>query len=227
MSEPSASLIGRREPERSIGVESSGEADGRCTAGDGAVTDAELVRRAQDGDAAAFAGLVVRYQGRVFNTCYRMCPNHADAADLTQSAFLKALEALPKFEARSQFLTWLFRIAVNLCISHRRQRARRPTVALADHRLQLGDPAEPGVAAPEEAADVIAEKNELCGQLQSALVRLPDEFRAALVLKDIEGMDYAAIAAVLEVPLGTVKSRIHRGRLMLRELLLEPDVNRG
>ena len=185
-----------------------------------------LVLRAQRGDQSAFAALVSKYQHRVYNTCYRMCHNHADALDLTQSAFLRALEALPRFQARARFFTWLFRIAVNLTLSHRRAQLRRPTLTLRQFDND-GRPAEPvanrGPGNPSEGA----EQAELRQRLENALDRLEDEFRAAVVLRDIESLDYAAIAEILDVPVGTVKSRIHRGRLMLRELLTQEEPELG
>jgi len=181
-------------------------------------TDAELVQRAQQGAPAAFAELVSRYQDRVFNTCYRMCHNEADALDLTQGTFLRALEGLPGFRHGSGFYTWLFRIAINLTLSHRRTRSRRSTASLAGR----GDdePARDVPAPPSQSAvSAPAEQRELQERVAWALAQLDEEFRAAVVLKDIEDMDYAQIADVLGIPVGTVKSRIHRGRLLLRELL--------
>lgn len=170
-------------------------------------SDAELVRQAQRGDAAAFAELLTRYQDRVFNTCYRMCHNEADALDLAQATFLKVLENLAQFRGRASFYTWLFRIAVNVVLSHRRARLRQ--AAALDEARDAGT----------RPAPATVEQHELRERVAWALQQLDEEFRVAVVLKDIEDMDYAAIAEVLSVPVGTVKSRIHRGRLMLRELL--------
>lgn len=178
--------------------------------------EAELVRQAQRGDPDAFAELVARYQDRVYNTCYRLCHDHADALDLTQTTFLKALESLPRFESRSGFHTWLFRIAVNLALSGRRRSARDPKTPLEN----------PGVR--ERASEAAGRANSVARQLEqlelqqrveAALAGLDPELRAAVVLKDIEDLDYASIAEILDVPIGTVKSRIHRGRLALREML--------
>ena len=190
-------------------------------------SDAELISRAQGGDRTAFGELVVKYQDRVYNTCYRMCHNHADALDLTQTAFLKALEALPRFQARAGFFTWLFRIAVNLTLSHRRDQSRRPILSL--QRNDDERPFEPAASDQTDEPDRRAEQVELRRRLEAALEHLDDEYRAAVVLRDIERLDYAAIAEILEVPVGTVKSRIHRGRLMLRELLerKEPQLGVG
>jgi RNA polymerase sigma-70 factor (ECF subfamily) len=187
--------------------------------------DADLVACAQRGEATAFAVLVARYQDRVFNACYRMCHNHADALDLTQSAFLRALEALPQFEARSNFYTWLFRIAVNLAASQRRRERRRERRRWESEATRAGG-SEPATGPEEDPAERVAE-TEALGTLEEALGRLEDEYRVAVVLKDIEEMDYATIAEILEVPVGTVKSRIHRGRARLRELLTAKEPERG
>ncbi len=192
-------------------------------------SDAELVSRAQRGDPAAFSELVVRYQDRVYNTCYRMCHNHADALDLTQTAFLKAFEALPRFELRAGFFTWLFRIAVNLTLSHRRARSRRPTLSLHWSDDDEERPFDPPAANDSDDPAEHAGRVELHQRLEAALGELDEEFRAAVVLRDVEELDYATIAEILDVPAGTVKSRIHRGRLMLRRLLEqeEPQVGTG
>ena len=188
--------------------------------------DAQLVSRTQRGDPGAFEALVVKYQDRVYNTCYRMCHNHADALDLTQSAFLRALEALPRFEARATFYTWLYRIAVNLTLSYRRAKSRKPALSL--HHADDDRPSFEPAADPEDSDPAQhAGQAELRGRLERALDCLDQEFRVAVVLRDIEELDYATIAEILEVPVGTVKSRIHRGRMMLRELLEEQEPNCG
>lgn len=188
--------------------------------------DADLVALAQGGEASAFAALVRRYQDRVFNTCYRLCHNHADALDLTQSAFLRALEALPRFEARANFYTWLFRIAVNLAMSQRRQQHRLERHGWGRQGTGRPGAAEP-VSRPQDDPARLAGEAEYLGRLEQALSRLEEEYRVAVVLKDIEGMDYATIAEILDVPVGTVKSRIHRGRMRLRELLGAKEPGRG
>ncbi len=187
-------------------------------------SDAELVRQAQRGAPAAFAALVSRYQDRVFNTCYRMCPNHADALDLTQTTFLKAMEGLRQFQGRSAFYTWLFRIAVNLTMSHRREQ-KRPV-----HTLDAGgdgDPPREAQAARDTDVAEPVERAERRERVAAALAQLDAEFRAAVILKDIEDLDYATIAEILNVPVGTVKSRIFRGRMALRELLRDERTTVG
>jgi RNA polymerase sigma-70 factor, ECF subfamily len=183
------------------------------------LSEAELVERAQRGESAALAELVSRYQDRIYNVCYRMCHDTADALDLAQATFLKALEALPRFQRHASFFTWLFRIALNVCISHRRQKTRHRTLSL--ERLTSAADESHAEIADKRAADVAqpAEQREQHARIEWALAQLDEEFRAAVILKDIEELDYAAIADILCVPVGTVKSRIHRGRLLLHELL--------
>lgn len=178
--------------------------------------DAELVRLAQAGETSAFTALVARYQDRVFNTCLRLCCNQADAADLAQNTFLRALESLSQFRASSGFFTWLYRIAVNHFVAQRRSERRRSELLAAhirtDARLRSDDH-----DAPVPGAQL--EQRELHARLERALARLDEEFRVAVVLRDVEDLDYDQIAEIVGVPVGTVKSRIHRGRMMLREML--------
>lgn len=182
------------------------------------LADALLVRRVQAGDAHAFAELVGKYQERVFNACLRICGQRDDAADLTQDAFLKAFSAINEFRGASAFYTWIFRIAVNLALSHQRKRRLRTAASLDSgegdaslaQRLPDGanhDPAAPAVAV--ETRNAVAD----------ALASLDAEHRVAVVLRDIEGCDYQEIADILELPVGTAKSRIFRGRMALRALL--------
>jgi RNA polymerase sigma-70 factor (ECF subfamily) len=202
-----------------------------CARIDSATPDEVLVAQARAGDAPAAAALIERYQDRVYNLCYRMCGHEADAADLTQATFLKALESLPSFELRSSFYTWLFRIAVNAALSHRRSLRRRPMHSLDGTDLGGMDSADrphrPPVASAGPSPLRRLELAELHERVAGALARLAEEFRAPVVLRDMEELDYHEIAEILAVPVGTVKSRIHRGRLMLRELLVGEGLSRG
>lgn len=184
--------------------------------------ETELVARAQAGDQAAYGALVERYQDRVYNTCYRMCQNHADALDMTQTAFLKAYEAMPRFKAEANFYTWLFRIAVNVVLSRRRLDRRRMALSLDASVDEEARPRSELLADWRERVDASAE-NEQQQLLAKLLDKLEPDFRVAVVLKDVEDLDYATIASIVGVPVGTVKSRIHRGRMMLRELYLREE----
>lgn len=182
--------------------------------------DAVLVEQARNGDMTAFSHLVNRYQDRVVNTCWRMCGCLDDAQDIAQEAFLNALQSIGSFRGKSGFYTWLFRIAVNLSLSHRRKRARRPTLSLhtgEDDPMQ-GDAAA-RLATVDDDPSARLHARETQRLVADALEELDDDHRAVLVLRDIEGFDYAGIAEVLELPVGTVKSRLARGRLALRERL--------
>ncbi len=185
--------------------------------------DSELVSQCQNGDPAAFEQLVGRYQDRVFNLVYRLAGHYQEAQDITQDVFLRALEHIGSFRQQAQVYTWLFRIAVNLAISRRRRHQRLRFVPLEaaaggqdnDGEATAGDPQNPRQQRPEE----LAEQDERQRQVARAVAELDEEFRSVLVLKDIEGLDYQEIADVLELPLGTVKSRLHRARSELRARL--------
>ena len=187
--------------------------------------DAALVEQCRKGDMQAFGSLVAKYQDRIFNMVYRMCGRRADAEELTQEAFLKALERIAQFRGHSQFYTWLFRIAANLTISHRRRGGRVRFQSLTGPEEFEQSQADALTAAmarrrnpPPEAAAMAAETNR---RVMKALEELDDEFRLVVVLCDMEDMDYAQIANVLGVPVGTVKSRLHRARCMLRDKLAD------
>jgi len=188
-----------------------------------AFDDLILVQRFRQGDMESFSLLVAKYQDRIYNMLLRMCGKPADAEELAQEAFLRAMERIGQFHGRSKFYTWLFRIAANLAISHRRRGGRIKFHSLSgpeDGDSSAGDAITSPLAAkrqsgPQEAA-VTAETHQ---RVMDALGELDDEFRLVVVLRDIEEMDYAQVADVMNVPLGTVKSRLHRARMMLRDRL--------
>ena len=170
--------------------------------------DDELVRRYLAGDGDAFTTLMERHQQRVFAVCMRVLGNGEDAADAVQDAFLSALRKLSQFRGDALFTTWLHRIAVNACYDILRKRRRQPLL----HGVE--DPDGPG---HEEGIPAEDHADEVAGtrDAAAALARVPEEFRVALVLADVQDMPYEEIARVLDVPVGTVKSRVHRGRLAL------------
>jgi len=187
------------------------------------VRDAELVDQCRRGEHAAFARLILKYQDRVFNTCWRMVANRSDAEDLTQETFVRAFQGLAGFDGRSELYTWLYRIAVNLVISHLRKSGRAVVRSLDGSGRGRADEDDdrPGWqpadrSSPPETRMAASERDR---QVQSALLALDDEHRTVVILRDIESLDYAQIAEILEVPVGTVKSRLHRGRMALREKL--------
>ncbi|MBM4042300.1 MAG: sigma-70 family RNA polymerase sigma factor [Planctomycetes bacterium] len=182
--------------------------------------DELLVAQAQRGDAAAFGRLVERYQDALFNGVHRMVSQREDAEDLAQEAFVKAFRGIGAFEGRSSFYTWLYSIAYNVVVSHRRK------VGSARHLnpLPLHEGAEGGGRGYEaeddaERPDATVERAELHERLEVAIAGLEGDYREVVVMRDIEGFDYQAIAEVLGCPEGTVKSRLHRARQALREQL--------
>jgi RNA polymerase sigma-70 factor (ECF subfamily) len=181
--------------------------------------DRRLIAECLAGRRDAFGELVTRYQARLYNAAVRLVDNPEDAADVVQDSFLNAYQSLHTFKGDSEFFTWLYRIAFNAAISLRRKKrntASLDTLRNGEHKLEPDDPSEyirPGAA---------LERSEEERQLHDALGRLSDEHRSVLLMKDIEGMKYEDIADVLDVPIGTIRSRIHRARFELRGLL-EPD----
>jgi len=174
--------------------------------------DAELVRRSQKGDREAFGLLVVRYQHRIYNTTLRLLSDPDDAAEVAQEAFLRAFENIRGYKKKSAFSTWLYRIAINCALSRRRKRQVAKEVAFKDLSRAPGNP---HLDAPSSSLEE-AEKKRL---VEEALVSLPANLRSVVVLRDLEGLNYAAISRVLKVNQGTVKSRLHRARNLLREQL--------
>ena len=167
-------------------------------------TDDELVASAQSGDRAALDALLRRHVDLIHAVCSRLAGNPADAADATQEALIAIVRGLPRFDRRAAPRTWMYRVATNACLDELRRRGRRPRLGLDDAMAERPDPAPP---VDRTVTDRLT--------LDDALARLPDEFRVAVVLRDVQGMDYAQIAEVLEIPIGTVRSRIARGRQAL------------
>ncbi len=188
------------------------------------IDDSVLVRRCRSGDNAAMERLILKYQNRIYNTIMKICANSHDAAELTQETFVKVIDNLSGFKGKSSFYTWLFRIAVNLTLNHCRRNGKlgfrsldaengsddgRTRQSLGDF---LRDSTEPNPAD-------LAQSREMYKLIMKALMKLDDDQRAVVVLRDIEDMDYASIANVLDVELGTVKSRLSRARANLRDIL--------
>ena len=195
--------------------------------------DDGLLAAARTGDRRALDDLLRRHQPRLWAVCRRLTGSDADADDAAQEALVAIVRALPSFDGRSRFGTWAYRIAVNASLDELRRRRRRPEPGLP------GDPDVPGPERPPRAGmpgperplragmpssepvtrTADPESAALTADVDAALRRLSPEFRAAVVLRDLCGLDYAEIADVLDLPLGTVRSRISRGRAALAPLL--------
>jgi RNA polymerase sigma-70 factor (ECF subfamily) len=178
--------------------------------------DPRLIAECLQGETAAFGALVRRYQDRLYNTVYRLIDNAEDAQDVVQEAFLHAYQALDSFKGDSLFFTWLYRIAVNTAISHKRKRR----IVLSFHGSHNGDSGlEPLDNSEATRPGHALEQAEQERRIQKALNQLSPEHRAVLVLKDMEGQRYEDMAEILQVPIGTIRSRLHRARTELRGLL--------
>jgi RNA polymerase sigma-70 factor (ECF subfamily) len=177
--------------------------------------DRRLIADCLGGRREAFGHLVTRYQTRLYNAALRLVQSPDDAADVVQDAFLNAFQSLHTFKGDAEFFTWLYRIAFNTAISFKRK--KRPAVSLEAHAGEAGiDPDDPSEYVKPGSA---LERTEDERQLSDAIARLSPEHREVLLLKDLEGFKYEDIAVVLGVPIGTIRSRLHRARLELRELL--------
>ena len=188
------------------------------------IDDVTLVERCRQGDSEAMERLIIKYQNRIYNVILKICANADDAAELSQETFVKVIENIEKFEGRSSFYTWLFRIAVNLTLSYCKRSVKLGLKSLDsedDERGREGRRALKEFLSDDSLSDpaAIASKKELYELIKKAMMKLDDNQRAVIVLRDIEGMDYAQIAKVLDVELGTVKSRLNRGRSNLREIM--------
>jgi len=183
-------------------------------------TDKELVKRVQKGDLAAFDMLFAKYQVKVLNLVARYVRDQEEVKDVTQDAFIKAYRALPKFRGDSAFYTWLYRIAVNTAKNYLVARSRRPPssdVDLADAEYYSGSDQLKDVSSPENQLF----RDELEAVINQAIVELPEDLRTAVTLREYEGLSYEDIAAVMDCPVGTIRSRIFRGRESIDARVLE------
>jgi len=187
-----------------------------------AADDAQFIDNLRAGDAAAFERLVDRYSGDIYALLYRLTSNAEEASDLTQDTFMRALRSIKTFRGDSELKTWLYRVAINESRNRFRwwkRRRREQTISLdatiGDSTTTFSDTLIDRSISPEDAA--LANEREYA--LKAALLELPEVFREAVILCDVEGLSYEETAAALGVNLGTVKSRISRGRSELRERL--------
>ena len=189
-----------------------------------AIPDQTLIDQCLAGRREAFGQLVERYQHRLYHGLLHALGSAEDAQDIAQEAFVHAFEKLSSFKGEAAFYSWLFRIALNASVSARRK-TRRMSASVETRRDESGlEPTDENPASEPSYAMDVSDRQRLVRQ---ALSELSEEFRTALVLKEMDGMSYEEIAEVIEVPLGTVRSRIHRARLELRaklSMLLKPEL---
>jgi RNA polymerase sigma-70 factor, ECF subfamily len=181
--------------------------------------DSILVRETQGGNRAAYGELVRRYQDKLYTVVYGQLQNREDALDLTQDVFIRAFAGVGRFREDAVFYTWLYRIAVNACIDYKRRRRREQDPFSLEDEFLTESGFEPVDERPgSDPVQAFANK-ELRGRLQQAIDALSEPLRVAVLLHDVEGLSQKEIAEIMKCPLGTVKSRIQRGRIELRHKL--------
>lgn len=181
--------------------------------------EVRLIAAAQQGKVDAFNELVLAYQRQVYNLAYRIMGDPASAADATQEAFISAFDGIARFRGGS-FRSWLLRIVSNACYDELRRRQRRPTVPLEPLAWGEEEIESPSwTADPGELPEETVARGELGMAIQNCLNELPDEFRTVVVLVDVQGLDYKEASDVVGKPVGTIKSRLSRARMRLRECL--------
>ena len=203
-----------------------GDASGGSGAGGPELqSDSELVQLVQGGDFGAFDILVTKHRGRVYAMIQNMVKNDADSWDLAQEVFVKVWKALPKFEARARFSTWLYRITHNVVYDWMRKRRLETVGELDDNLLDRERIAAGAKTNPAQRArpDQALEQHELRSKIEGALAKLSAEHREVILLREVQGMEYKEIAEVMECSIGTVMSRLFYARKKLQSLLTERD----
>lgn len=201
------------------GDAAGGGSGGRAT--NSPPTDRELVRRSQGGDYAAFDALVTKHRGRVYAMIQNMVKNEADSWDLAQEVFVKVWKALPKFESRARFSTWMYRITHNVVYDWMRKRKIESAGEWDDNILDEQAIAAGAVVTPSRSLrpDEALTQGELRERIESALEKLSPEHREAILLREVQGLEYKEIAEVMDCSIGTVMSRLFYARKKLQSLL--------
>ena len=189
-------------------------------------SDSEIVERAKKGDREAFGVLVRRYQGRAYRLALRVLRDEEKARDAVQDSFLKAYRSIDRFEGRSSFYTWLYRLVMNRCIDQKRRDKSRSDkhVEWDEERSHDASQAVGAGVVPPGGPDDDLYRAELRKRMAEAICGLPDDARRTFELREVDGLEYAEIAEVLRIPKGTVMSRLHYARRRLRAVLIEAGV---
>ena len=177
--------------------------------------DLNLIESFKQGDTSAFGEIVLRYQDKIYNLCRHMLGNAADAEDAAQDVFLKAYQALPKFQPEASLYTWLYRIATNTCIDHKKKPIFESLFGDSGEGERLVHDRASDAPSPEK----LYQSKQIDKALQESLGKLSPKLRAIIILKEIEELSYEEIADALEISMGTVKSRIARAREELQRLM--------
>ncbi len=182
--------------------------------------EAQIVRKVLEGDVNAFETLVVEYEKNVYAITQRMTGNAEDAADMTQETFIKAYNSLSSFRGDSKFSVWLYRIATNVCLDFLRSRSRKPTVSLSMEDDD-GEEMQLDIADESQSPEMLLERGLTRDAVRRGLNALPPDYKQILLLREIQGLSYDEISDVLDLEVGTVKSRIFRARKRLCAFLME------
>ena len=183
-----------------------------------------LVKKARDGDVAAFEELIRQHQQKVFNIAYRMCQNYDDASDMAQEALIKVYLNFDKFDGKSQFSTWLYRVTTNSCLDQIKKKKKNPTVSLDNEIETKEGTAVREMESPDRTPEEEMENKELSRELNECLKKLSEKHRNIIILRDINGMAYEDIAKTLLCSVGTVKSRVNRARAALKKILINSEL---
>jgi len=187
------------------------------------MTDNErlLLKRAKKGDVDAFEQLIEKYQKKVYNIALKMLGNKEDAYDMSHEVFIRVYRSIDKFKEQASLSTWIYKITTNVCLDEIRRRKNRFTVSIDDD-MELNDSkVKRQIEYDGPSPEIIVEENELREIINKSIQQLPEQYRVVTILRDIQGFSYEEIANILDVPQGTVKSRINRARAMLRDILYE------
>jgi RNA polymerase sigma-70 factor (ECF subfamily) len=187
--------------------------------GQNVVEEQVLLKKSQEGDIAAFEKLIEGYQKRVFNIAYRLVGNYDDASELAQEVFIKVFKSLRKFKGQSSFSTWVYSITKNVCFDELRKRKNKKIVYIDEDIKYDNNEMQRQIEDDRPQPDIIAEKNEVKKIVHEAIQELSQDHRIVIVMRDIQGFSYEEIARILNCPEGTVKSRINRARLSLKQIL--------
>jgi RNA polymerase sigma-70 factor, ECF subfamily len=182
----------------------------------GNTQETELIEKSRRGDLRAFEELIALYEKKVYTIAYRFLGNHTDALDLAQEAFIRIYKALPNYRGEAKFLTWIYQIVANVCKDHLRKQQKEKTISLEEVRGNKKHITSSSVKGPEEKY-LQKERQE---SLQEIINSLPHDFRLVLIMRELQSLTYEEIALQLDLSLGTVKSRLNRARLILRERVI-------
>lgn len=183
------------------------------------LTESELIKRAKEGNDEAFEMLISQYEKKIYNLAYRFLNNEEDAIEVLQETLIRAYRFIKKFQEKSSFYTWLYRIAMNVTLKKLKKRSREDKIVSLDQTVPGYEDIPQEIPDETQNPEVIYERKKIQEAVQKALQELPDAYRSVVFLKDVEGLSNKEVAEILKLSVPAVKSRLHRGRLFLREKL--------